>query len=205
MGEYPYATVTGKLEALLKKIPDLGQPDLVDAKWLKQVGFGAANDTTILRVLVFVGLIDESGKPTKRWVAYRSKAAAGKVLGAAISDAYSDLFDTYSDAHTRTTEELASYFSTKTTGGSKVVALTVRTFRVLCDLADSSALRPSERVKETAAGRSELADLGGPERAPEGHSAGFTVNINVQLTLPETTDRAVYDNLFASLKRNLLE
>ena len=205
MGEYPYATVTGKLEALLKKIPDLGQPDLVDAKWLKQVGFGKANDKTILRVLMFVGLIDESNKPTQEWVAYRSKAAAGKVLGAAISDAYSDLFDTYPDAHTRTTEELASYFSTKTTGGSKVVALTVGTFRVLCDLADSSVLGPSERVKETAAGRSELADLGGPERAPEGHPAGFTVNINVQLTLPETTDRAVYDNLFASLKRNLLE
>ena len=35
-------------------------------------------------------------------------------------------------------------------------------------------------------------------------SQGITVNVNIQLTLPETKDDTIYDKIFVSLKKHLL-
>jgi hypothetical protein len=35
--------------------------------------------------------------------------------------------------------------------------------------------------------------------------AGLTINVNVQLTLPETTDGSVYEKLFAATREHLLD
>jgi hypothetical protein len=66
-------------------------------------------------------------------------------------------------------------------------------------------------VAGTDAPGSEVAPLGtgaAGERSRRGlidGGAGLAININIQLALPDTTDESVYDNLFSSLRKHVLE
>jgi len=202
MGDFPYTQVPAKLKFLLVKIPDVGIPDTVDKKWLSAIGMQATNAPTIIPVLRFIGFVDQSNKPTERWMRYRDKSRAGKVLAEGVLEGYAELFQTYADANRRSHEELRAFFNTKTTAGASAVAKIVTTFKTLCELADfqgvSVAGPPVQSVQLTQDG------LGAPTEITKELGSGVTVNINVQLTLPDTTDESVYDRLFAAMKKHLL-
>jgi hypothetical protein len=203
---YAYTTVTGKLRSLFAKISQIGQPEVADARWLSSIGFKTKNDVTMIGVLKFIKFLDPTGRPTDKWTQYRDRKRAGKVMAEAVLEAYGDLYETYPDAHQRGTAELDSYFSTKSTGGSRVITATVRTFKVLSELADFTAVSapvPPGKASVGPLDRDTLVRAG--EWSGGAPAAGVTVNINIQLTLPDTTDRAVYDNFFAALKKHLLE
>ena len=63
MAEYAYTTVTGKIKQLLEKIRAVGVPQKVTVSWLKTIGFTSSNDKTLIGVIKFVGLTDQSGVP----------------------------------------------------------------------------------------------------------------------------------------------
>ncbi|MGA9349633.1 MAG: DUF5343 domain-containing protein [Anaerolineae bacterium] len=202
MADFPYTQVTGKLKSFFEKVQQVGKPDTVDKKWLASIGLKATNDHTIIPVLRFIGFVDQSSKPTDRWMSYRDKSRAGKVLAEGVLEGYAELFQTYAGAHRRSDEELKAFFSTKTTAGAQVVSKTVTTFKTLCGLADFEGVSvegpPVQPVQLTQDG------LGAPTKIIKELGAGVTININIQLTLPDTTDESVYDKLFSAMKRHLL-
>jgi hypothetical protein len=204
MPDFPYAQVTGKLKVFFNKIQEVGQPSEVHQKWLASIGLKSSNDRRVIPVLRFIGFIDSSNKPTSRWTQYRDKTRAPKVLAEGIREGYRQLFETYPEAHRQSDESLKAFFSTRTKGGSQVVQKTFTTFKVLCELADFESV-PVESVSRptTPAQLSEDA-LEIPEKPLKGFEREITININVQLTLPETTDESVYDKLFAAMKKHLL-
>jgi len=202
MADFPYTQVVGKLKAFFEKIQQVGRPDNVDKKWLASIGLTASNDPSIVPVLKFVGFVDQSGKPTERWMAYRDKGRAGRVLAEGIRSGYADLFRTYPDAYRRSDDDLRAFFTTKTTAGLQVIAKTVATFKTLCELADFSELpgdAPHPPLPEAAPSEPLV-----PTATIQGPSTGITVNINIQLTLPATTDEVVYEKLFAAMKTYIL-
>lgn len=205
MADFPYTTVLNKLKTFLKKIQDIGIPDIVDKKLLASSGFSGSNDSTIIPVLKFIGFIDDNGKPTSRWTQYRDKARAGKVIAEAINEAYSELFTLYPDANNRSTDELKNFFSTKTTAGSRAVSQTVSTFKSLCENADFSEV-PSKITEkpEIISTKKEEINIAKIKKEISGFETGITININIQLTLPETTDETVYNKFFEALKKHLL-
>jgi len=200
MAGFPYTQAPGRLKSFFSKIPQLGTPGAVDKKWLSSIGMQATNDPTIISVLRFIGFVDQSNKPTERWRDYKSRA--GKALAEGILEGYAELFHTYTDAHRRSDEELRAFFSTKTTAGAQVVSKTLTTFKTLCELADfqgvSVAGPPVQSEQLTLDGP------GAPTEIIKELGPGVTININLQLTLPDTTDESVYDRLFAAMKKHLL-
>ena len=135
MADFPYTTVPGKLKTLLDKIRDIGVPPKAHNQWLKSIGFTSSNDSSLLTILKYLGLADQTGVPTQRWTEYRGNLH-GRVLAEAIQDGYSELYAVYPDAHSRTAEELEHVFSTNSTAGKQVIGKTATTFRNLCELAD---------------------------------------------------------------------
>jgi hypothetical protein len=87
MPDYAYTTVTGKIKLLFDKIRTVGVPQKVTQAWLKTLGFTSSNDATLIGVLKFIGLIDQSGIPTTRWSSFRG-ATHKVVLGEAIRQGY---------------------------------------------------------------------------------------------------------------------
>ena len=204
MAELPYTQVTGKLKTLFEKIQQVGKPNLVDKKWLASINFKGSNDSTLIHVLKFIDFVDSSGKPTDRWGAYRDRSRAGQVLADAIIYGYSELFSVYRDAYLRTDDELKAFITSKTVGGSQVISKTLTTMRTLFGLAsfESASVGPLQKgLPETLNDHMD----GKPDRVSmKGVETGYVININIQLTLPESKDGDVYDKLFTSMKKHLL-
>ncbi len=205
MVTFPYTTVDAKLKPLLEKIQQVGVPDKTSVQWLGGIGFKSSNDRTLLPVLKFIGLTDQSGKPTAKWSLYRDKRQAGKALAEGVKKGYHDLFQTYPNANQSTEDDLRSFFGSKSRAGERVITQIVKTFRALGDLSDFGSL--GEEFPEPQAPSAPQKDKAiTSKRKVKAHDlgSGVTVNINIQLTLPDTKDKEVYEALFEALKKNLL-
>lgn len=196
---FSYTTVPGKIPSLLSKLRDVGIPNKVSYEWLKSVGFKSSNDRTLISVLKQAEFVDASNVPTQVWKDYRGSKHKS-VLGNALLKGYKELYATYPDAHNRSTSDLESFFSTKTSAGKQSIDKMVKTFKGLAQNADFGA-------KEAGAAASIKGDSSNPiERVVETASGGaITINLNIQLTLPETTDEKVYDKFFQAMKKHLMD
>jgi hypothetical protein len=203
VAKFPYTPMTGKLKGFLQKIQQVSRPDIVDKEWLASIGFGASNDRRIIPILKFIGFVDQSGKSTETWPAYRDKSRSKKILADGIRQGYAELFETYPDAYRRNDEDVANFFTARANVAAQVVSITVKTFKTLCELAefgdvpvaDSEVSVPSDN---TGTGRSAIRTVA------QGLGPSITININIQLTLPDKADEAEYDKFFAALKKHLL-
>jgi len=212
--EYPYALVISSFRKFMNGIPGRGIPSVVDRNHLAQTGLNSANDAPIVSILEFIGLIDKAGKPTKDYEDFRIASKQKQVMTKCLKTAYSDLFALYSDAPARSNEELAEFFKTTTKSGAQVVTKMAATFKILCEFSDmaqgpkAAAQRKPSRVSQvrpmkTAGGRG--VSVKGATKPSRTETHGWTVNVNIQLTLPESKDPSVYEELFKALKRHLLE
>ena len=190
MADFQYTTVPGKIKSLLDKIRDIGVPIKAHNRWLKSIGFTSSNDSSLLTILKFIGLADQSGIPTQRWKEYRGNHH-GQVLAQAIRDGYSELYAVYPDAHSRTAEELEHVFSTNSTAGKQVIAKTATTFRKLCELADFSAVGEA-RVS-----------LGAEVPPTSSQQAIPSLHIDIQIHIsPDATTNQI-DQIFSSMAKHL--
>lgn len=77
------------------------------------------------------------------------------------------------------------------------------TFKNLCELADLESAAYKEPLP-LQIGKLAQDIPEAPIKIIQDLGKGITININIQLTLPETTDENVYDRLFSSMKKHLL-
>ena len=154
-----------------------------------------------------MGLLDESGVPTQRYHQFLDQSETGKVLALGIQEAYGDLFALRKDAQTLSNDEVKGKLKTLTQGqkSDNILLLMTNTFKALCDVADWSV---DNNVYNQAAVLNEKSDISVEEKGDKGNSLfeGRKMNLhyNIQIHLPETTNMAVYDAIFQSLKKHLL-
>lgn len=196
MSEIPYTPLTGKISKYFDKIQEAGIPEKADLQWLRLMGFKSGNDSYVLRVLNFIGFVDNSKAPTDLWKEYKNPTKARTVLAKAIRAGYSELFNTYRDAHRKDREALYAYFSSKTGKAKSTVDYMVTTFINLCQLADFEAVTPELKP--------ELVVPSPPPSVSIEKGIIPEIHINIQLHLPPATDPSVFDNLFKSMKKHLL-
>lgn len=201
---YPYTTVPGKLRDLLRKAPDMGRPDKVTVAWLKKAGYTSSNDPSMIPVLKFVGIVGPDGRPDDLWDSVRAPTQEGRArLADAIRRAYADLFALYPDAHRRDAEAIRNFFRANTSGGDQVQSKLVQTFQVLAEFADFDAEVPEDAV--TGDGKSRRSAARTPRRETGVTEVpGLTLNVNLQLQLPATSDGEVYEKLFGAMRKHLM-
>jgi hypothetical protein len=208
MADFPYSPNPASLKRFLDHIQKAGVPDKVTGKYLEQVGFKSSNDRYILGILKVLGFLDSTGTPTKTWADYRNRQAAGVTLAAAMRQGYSELFRTFPDAHRKDNEALRNFFSAHTKVAESTLGLIVTTFKALAAVADFEAAPTAGGgdSKEDTVVSAHRPVATPPRVEPSTRPSvlgGPTININIQLQLPATEDAAIYDNLFAALKKHL--
>ncbi|MBA2755563.1 MAG: DUF5343 domain-containing protein [Chloroflexia bacterium] len=205
MAEYAYTTVPSKLRPFLEKIRDVGVPPKVTQAWLASIGFSSTNDRSLVSVMKLVGFIDAGGRPTDAWEAYRG--GRRDALATGIRSGFALLFETYPDAQVRSNADLESVVKSSAPKlGRETVSRVVSTFKHLVALADFAAVEDAGERERTERRRSmaDEPDIALPAAIRYG-GTGVTIHINVQLTLPATTDGSVYEKLFAAMRAHLLE
>ncbi len=220
-----YLVTTKNLDAFLKSIQSAKAPDRFTNKFLTQLDFGSSNDRLLIGVLKALRFIDDNGVPTQRYFDFLDQGQSGRVLAEGIRDAYSDLFNVNKNAQNMAVDEVRNKLKTLTLGqkSDKVVSLMANTFKALSDLADwktappvvasvptpppgGAAERPESRTKTPSIPPNAPPPSGPPTTLQPGGDAGsrpLELHYDIQIHLPESRDAAVYEAIFAALRKHL--
>ncbi len=204
MADFPYAAVPSKLESLLDKIKTVGIPDKATKTWLHSIGLKSSNDRSLLPIVEFIGLVDSSRHPTSSWSEFRQAAKSKTVLATAIKRGYASLYEVHADAHLRSEEELKDFFKAHSTAGEQAIMRTVKTFQVLCSLADFSAVSVNG-ASANEGGNGASADTSVPLVAPPSsvESPTPTLHIDFQVHIAADAPPEQIDKIFESMAKHL--
>ena len=203
-----YLTSTKNLESIINSVINAKAPDRFTNKFLEDLGYKSSNDRLVVGMFKALGLLDDSGQPLQRYYEFLDQTQTGKILAIGIEEAYGDLFNLRKDAQNMSNDEVKNKLKTLTQGqkSDKVIGLMAMTFRAFCDLADWSEETEIQGSSENTAVQNERNDFAGFEkRGSKVPKTDMNLHYNIQIHLPETTNMAVYDAIFQSLKKHLLK
>ncbi len=197
-----YLQTTKNLQNIINSIVGAKAPERFTNKFLEDLGFKSTNDRLYIGVFKGLGLLDENGTPTQRYHRLLDQSETGMVLAEGIREAYEDLFALKKNAQDLTNEEVKGKLKTLTQGqkSDNILLLMANTFRALCDVADWSEKRTVEEMQEEEIYTRNVFD----NKAREQEKVKMNLHYNIQIHLPETTNMAVYDAIFQSLKKHLM-
>jgi hypothetical protein len=228
LATHPYTSGQG---ALVKAFDQFRKafPPVVDASTLKRFDIAPANESYVINIFRFLGLIDEDGKKVDGTsdIFFAGEDAFKAGLEALLTSAYSELFEEHGDtAWTESRNVLATWFRVKDRTSDLIGGRQASTFITLAALAGhgeplksapasspSKAKSPSKkqpqakRATEPVGIRMEQdAQSSKPSTVPAElptERVGLTVRIEVNL--PATGTAEVYDAIFASIRKNLID
>jgi hypothetical protein len=180
-------------------------PTKVNKDFLKIHNFKSSYDEAIPKIMEQLDFVGSSRIPTDRWKRYRDTSQSKKIMAESIRKTYSELFNVYSNPIEKNKDDLRNFFKGKTTFDDEHINSIIATFEVLCSLADFSQIaegsftEPVVDISQSGVESQRAAKI--PRKTME--HGQYTVNLNVQLQLPETTNPEVYDKLFESMKKHL--
>lgn len=200
-----YLTTAKNVGPILADMQKAGVPNRVTYEFLKQLGHGSSANRPVIGVLKALGFLTESGEPTERYRRFKDPTQAGAVMAEALREAYADVFTVDELANEKTTNQLKGIFARLSDKGDAVNMKMATTFKTLADVADFSAPVASASVDgaipEAQVQPEPDADRGLEARQPvEGR---IVVHHDVHIHLPVSTEIAVYDAIFRSLRANL--
>lgn len=212
---YPYTNSVGGLISTLQKLRKVF-PSSVTTKTLAQWGFAPKNERYVVGVLKYLGVIDEDGKKSaeaSKVFSLHNDADFGKAFSKIVRERYSGLFEIHGDdTWTCDQNDLISFFRHEDESSATVGARQARTFQALADTAGmrGTESRPS-LSKSTAGSKKPVASEKKKTTSPipetpklsDTKAVGLTVRI--ELNLPATTDQRVYDGIFKSVRKHLID
>ena len=215
MNEYLYVTALGKFKEFVKTtIHEKKVPSLVNEDWLASVGYtDRQNDRRFIPILKELGFISDDGSPTTVYSEYRDKDKSKEIMMKALKDAYPDLFSTYGDPFTESDADISNLIKNKKNYSQNSADLATRTFKTLAIasgiIADTDATiqkRSSRKEGKTKVVSREEDKDKPKEVSKESNDNSIDIEpvsivINIQLVLPNTTDKEVYSNLFSELRK----
>ena len=229
-----YPSTPGTL-GLLKAFDQLrkGFPPKVDAAYRKRFHIAPSNESYVIAVLRFLGLIDEDGVKRDDKVGYffGSEETFQAGLETAVKEAYADLFVEMGEgAFSAPRENLGHWFRGVDKTTELVGSRQAGTFLALASLAGHAA-PPQTRPTRTPRRPSKA----GPSRAPASKSvpaaqdigsdvqsdaarptirqqpqvginnhSDVGLTVRIEVNLPAGGDADTYDAIFASIKRHLI-
>ncbi|HYD14571.1 MAG TPA: DUF5343 domain-containing protein [Allosphingosinicella sp.] len=200
---YPSTQNTGTLTNVISAIGKHGFPAKFTTKDLPVWGYKSSHDRSVVGVLRFIGFLDSSGVPTDLWREARTDPALAVAKG--TREAYSELFQTFPDAHRKDTESLTNFFKAKTTASEPNVKKMVGTFKALAQYGNFDGIETASPEGNTSAKvpRPETPIHNSQTKVPT--DDGLAVVMNIQLSLPGDASGEVYDKFFAAMRKHLFD
>lgn len=153
--DFPILHDPGSIEKLLNTVRKTDPPKLVDHDYLIGLGFQREVDDGLLKLLLFLGFIDENGQPSILWEKSGDPEQAPQILKRAATAAYGSLFNKFPNAYQEDGKILMEFFRVETGDSDTNIAYMILTFKVLCDLAEITEVESENTspkpVKKSAA------------------------------------------------------
>ena len=195
-----YLSSNKNLPDFMGAIQKAAVPQRFTHGFLEVLGFKSTNDRAFIPMLKGLGFIDQNSVPTQAYKEFRNVSTAKRILARQIELAYPGLFTADETAQNLPDDSLKGKLTTLSGKDAAVVQKMASTFKALCSLADFANAATVADIKaedEQQTVDSPAMNLGTPP--PSSLRFSHTIYIN----LPATTEIAVYDAIFKSLRENL--
>ncbi|MGB8275347.1 MAG: DUF5343 domain-containing protein [Alphaproteobacteria bacterium] len=220
--KYPYVASAGPLVKTIEHLRRRSFPKELTAETLRKLGVAPKNESYVINVLRFLGVIDDEGKKvddTANAFVQHKDEEFQKQFESLVRNAYAELFELHGDdAWTMDRTGLAQFFRTADHSTEIVGTRQAGTFTYLAALSGHTVL---PQVREASARKATTKKSGGaavPKAAavyaaaqthattaehPPEPRVGLTVRIEVNL--PADGDQKTYDEIFRSIRKNLID
>jgi hypothetical protein len=216
MASHPYISGAGNITQMIGFLRK-NFPATINSDTVKKLGVAPKNESYVINALQFIGIIDEEGKRTDRGreiLVTHDEEAFKKAFEGLIQDSYQDLFDLRGDdAWTMNKDALIGYFrnadKTSDVIGTRQAAV-FQAFRALAGHEQPPAIPKKSGASKSASKSSkskgkvqssipvELPTLVAPPKKD------MALTVRVEINLPAEASAETYDNIFKSIKANLL-
>jgi Family of unknown function (DUF5343) len=200
-------------------------PSTISSETVKKLGLAPNNESYVISVLQFVGVIDSEGKRTPeaaKAFSHHKDEDFAEHFGALVQKAYSSLFDLHgNNAWNLNNSELITYFRHSDQTSATIGGRQAATFRVLAglsghgDVPEPKSKQSTKAIAAPKAAKANAAKKVQPLAQPSSHQSagarrnhnegtGFGLTVRVEINLPADGTKETYDNIFKSIKENLL-
>lgn len=196
-------------------------PTKINAETLKKLGIAPNNESYIINILRFLGVIDSEGTKTAKAASVFSKddEEFQKEFGAMIEAAYSELFNLH---HEKTWDlpynRLVSFFRTTDQTSAITGRRQALTFQALASFAGHGKALESPKPKQAKQPKEAKPKNKKPTQTQVEtpvtlvHDSGndgqqprvFGLTVRIEVNLPPAGDQETYDKIFRSIRENLL-
>jgi hypothetical protein len=206
MASLPYITSPGSIDKALNGIKAAAVPERISQDFVKTIqkipGGSGAQMTSFLKK---IGLANSDGTPSDIYRRFRNSASSGAAIAAAIRAGYAPLFVRNEFMHELSDANLLGLVVEETgeAHDSNAVKLTVSCIKHLKAFANfggggEQAVVPMVKIEPSPQ------ESGSMKQDSANKTLGFNLGYTINLNLPATSDAAVFDAIFKSLKQHLL-
>jgi hypothetical protein len=202
----PYVLQPGTLTRILEKTKTASVPERFTQDFLgTKLGFKGGNSKAVIPLLKKIGFLATDGSPTDLYKRFRNPAQSGTAMAAGVRHGYKTLYEMNEYVHDANDKDLKGLVvqATGAEPDSRVVQAIVGSLKALKAFAkfDQSVEAEAPTEESNAPSEEETPQGAAPSLLRAGFNLGYTINLN----LPATTDIAVFDAIFKSLKEHLLK
>lgn len=198
----PYLASPGSIKTALDRIREAATPERVTNDFVTtKLRIKGGTGSTISPFLKKIGFVASDGTPTDLYKQFRNTSSGGAAVAAAIKHGYGELAQVNEYFYELNDKELLDLI-VQVTGldrENQVAKLTFSTLNALKSYADFDS-RPAEATTLPEA----LENIQSQTRVPQSGSVGLNLSYTINLNLPATSDQAVFNAIFRSLKEHLL-
>jgi hypothetical protein len=209
MASLPYITAPGNIERALSGIKAAATPERVTQDFVKTIlkipGGSGDQITSYLRKL---GFANSDGTPSDIYKKFRNPATSGRAAAEALKVGYSALYKHNEFMHALNDDELKGLVIQVTGAGgdSSVADLIVKAITAVKKLAafDVDGAEESREEQKQIASELPIPSNTRPPLQNRPAKLGMNLSYTINLNLPATSDVAVFNAIFKSLKEHLL-
>lgn len=211
MAALPYVTAPGNIERALNGIKTAATPPNVSQDFVKeilQIKGGSGNQMTAY--LKKIGFTNADSSPSFIYKRFRNPATAGAAAAEALKTAYAPLYARNEYMHSLSDEKLRGLIIEET-GSADDAALVGCIIGCIKGIKKFATFSAATDVQVIEVDSQKSTDKEGLQRPSKGDAAanteglGLNLAYTINLNLPATSDIAVFNAIFKSLKENLLK
>ena len=203
----PYVASPGSIRTALERIREAATPDRVTKDFVStKLRIKGGTGSQISPFLKKIGLVASDGTPTELYKQFRNTSSGGAAIAEAIKHGYSDLSQVNEYFYDLNDKELFDLIL-QVTGADKessAAKQTLSCLNVLKSFADFEASNSAEPLAEIHYPEDLKREKSESKVEDEGKSIGLNLSYTINLNLPATSDQAVFNAIFKSLKEHLL-
>ncbi len=211
MAALPYVTAPGNVTKALDAIISAATPKTVTQDFVKEIlkipGGSGDQMTSFLKK---IGMAGPDGTPTNTYKKFRNEATRGAAATAALRHGYAPLYKRNEYMHTLTVAKLKGLIIEETGADQKNVGVAqtakciqrINAFASHDEDSIETNITEQENSKPESLGDRHIPPI--PQLPPVERGVGMNLSYTINLNLPATSDIAVFNAIFKSLKENLL-